>query len=54
MKRYRATAGGETSPSLVDSADLDAAMAALEEASAETPSGEPLSDAGTEDSTVPA
>jgi hypothetical protein len=54
MKRYRATAGGETSPSLVDSADLDAAMAALEEASAEAPSGEPPADAETEDSTVPA
>lgn len=53
MKRYRATTGG-ASPSLVHSAELDAAMAALEEASEATTSGEPQSDAETEDSTVPA
>jgi hypothetical protein len=39
MKDYRATGGGKA-PTLVHSAELDAAMAALEEASAESGSAE--------------
>lgn len=54
MKRYRATTTVGTSPNLVHSADLDAAMAALEEASEATTSGEPPSGTAAEDSTVPA
>jgi hypothetical protein len=53
MKRYRATAGG-ANPSLVHSPEIDAAMAALEAATCEAPSDEPVEAAEAETPTVSA